>query len=127
VPRTTAPGTLRWATWLLLFEAVAILGIVAFQLYDTRHQTEMSLAHEARGAAGPAGYAVVLALIAWQLHARRAWARGAGIVLELLLVPLGYTIFSSGAPLIGVPVILFGVVGAALLLAPSSREALGIH
>jgi hypothetical protein len=135
VPRTTAPGntpgnlpaTLRWAIWLLLVEAVAILVIVAFQVHDTYDQTEMSLAHEARGAAGPVGYAVVLVLLAWQLRARRAWARGAAIVTQLLLLPIGYTILSGGAPVIGIPMIVIGLAGAGLLLARSSREALGIH
>jgi hypothetical protein len=133
VPRTTAPGdtpgnlpaTLRWAIWLLLAEAVAILAIVAFEIYANYSGT--SLAHEARGAAGPVGYAVVLALLAWQLHARRAWARGAGIVTQLLLLPIGYTILTSGAPVIGTPMIVIGLAGAGLLLARSSREALGIH
>jgi hypothetical protein len=133
VPRTTAPGntsgnlpaTLRWAIWILLFEAVAILVIVAFEVYANNSAT--SLAHEARGAAGPVGYAVVLALLAWQLRARRAWARGAAIVTQLLLLPIGYTILSSGAPVIGIPMIVIGLAGAGLLLARSSREALGIH
>jgi peptidoglycan/LPS O-acetylase OafA/YrhL len=133
VPRTTTPGStpgslpagLRWAIWLLLAEALAILAIVAFELYDNYPST--SLAHEARGAAGPVGYAVVLALLGWQLRARRAWARGAGIVTQLLLLPIGYTIAGGGAPALGVPMILVGLAGAGLLLARSSREALGIH
>ncbi len=133
VPRTTDPGstpgslpaTLRWAIWLLLAEAVVFAGLVAFEVYDTRAGT--SLAHEARGVAGPLGYAVVLAVLAWQLRARRAWARGVAIVLQLLLLPLGYALLTTGAPLIGVPLFVVGLVGAGLLLARSSREALGIH
>jgi hypothetical protein len=133
VPRTTAPGdtpgnlpaTLRWAIWLLLAEAAAILVIVAFEIYANHSTT--SLAREARGAAGPLGYAVVLALLAWALRARRGWARGAAIVTQLLLLPIGYTILSSGAPVIGIPMIVIGLAGAGLLLTRSSREALGIH
>jgi hypothetical protein len=117
--------TLRWAIWLLLAEAAAILVIVVFEIYANHSTT--SLAHEARGAAGPVGYAVVLALLAWQLHARRAWARGLAIVLQLLLLPIGYSILRGGAPIIGIPMIVIGLAGAGLLLTRSSREALGIH
>jgi hypothetical protein len=104
---------------------LAFLVIVAFEIAGTHGTT--SLGHQARGVAGPVGYAVVLALLAWQLRARRAWARGVAIVLQLLLLPLGYALLTTGAPLIGVPLIAVGVVGAGLLLARSSREALGIH
>ncbi len=87
VPRTTNPGStpgslpasLRWAIWLLVVEAVAFAGLVAFEVYDTH--TGTSLAHEARGVAGP----------------------------------------------LGVPLVVVGLAGAGLLLARSSREALGIH
>jgi hypothetical protein len=75
----------------------------------------------------PLGLTVLLALLAWQLHRRRSWARGVAIVLQLLMVLTGYTLITSGLPWLGVPVMAVALVGAALLLAPSSREALGIH
>jgi hypothetical protein len=49
------------------------------------------------------------------------------IALELLLLPLGYSMITGGAPWIGVPAMVAGLACAALLVAPASREALGIR
>jgi hypothetical protein len=65
--------------------------------------------------------------LAWALHGRRSWARGPAVVLQLLLIPIGYTMATSGLPVFGVPVLLIGLVCAGTLLAPASRAALGRH
>jgi hypothetical protein len=68
--------------------------------------------------------AALLGVFAWSLHRRRRWARGPAIVLQLLLVPIGWTMVSGGQPALGVPVIALGLIGAGTLLAPATREAL---
>jgi hypothetical protein len=68
--------------------------------------------------------AAVFGLLAHALWRRRAWARGPGIVLQLLLVPIGYSMASAGMAWAGIPVIVLGLGGAAALIAPTTREAL---
>ena len=75
----------------------------------------------------PAGLAVLLALLGWQLVRLRSWARGPAIVLELLLAPLGYYMVIGGAAWLGIPAIVAGLACTGLLVAPASRQALGIR
>jgi hypothetical protein len=70
-------------------------------------------------------FAAVYAGLAWALHQLRSWARGPAIVMELLLIPLGL-IAVSGIPAIGIVIAATGLIGAGLLLAPSTRIALGL-
>jgi uncharacterized membrane protein YhaH (DUF805 family) len=123
-PRT---ATLRWAVWLLTAEAVVLAGVTAFFVYEDVAATPDSV----RDALAITGYFAVLTLLlaglAWALARRRAWARGPAIVLELMLVPVGYYMLEAGQPAFGVPVIVVGLAGAGLLLAPPTREALGIR
>jgi hypothetical protein len=60
------------------------------------------------------------------LHHRRGWARGPAIVLEMLFIPIGYYMTTGGLAWLGLPVMALGLVGAGLLLAPSTRTALGL-
>ena len=46
-------------------------------------------------------------------------------MLELLLIPIGYSLVTSGLAVLGIPVLLLGLAGTALLLAPATRAALG--
>jgi peptidoglycan/LPS O-acetylase OafA/YrhL len=127
VPRSTAPGTLRWAVRLLSVQAIGVAVVTCFVIYAAFTQTAKSTSTAVSTVAVPLGLTALLGLLAWQLHRRRSWARGAAIVLELLVVLSGYTLVTSGLPWAGIPVIAVALTGAVLLLAPSSREALGIH
>ncbi len=69
----------------------------------------------------------VLGLLAWSLHRRQRWARGPAIVLELLLLPIGYYMVAGGVAWLGLPTMALGLVGAGALLAPTTRSALGIQ
>jgi hypothetical protein len=72
-------------------------------------------------------FAAMLAGLAWSLSRRKGWARGPAIVLEMLLIPIGWYMLTGGLPLLGLPTILAGLVGAGGLLAPSTRAALGLR
>jgi hypothetical protein len=119
------PATLRFAVWMLAGETVALLGVLAFLLY----QDVIGAVDTAQGAAAVTLYTallvVVLGGLTWALHRRRRWARGPAIVVHLLLVPIGFTMAGSGLPALGIPVMLIGLVGAGTLLAPATREAMG--
>jgi uncharacterized membrane protein YoaK (UPF0700 family) len=71
--------------------------------------------------------AVLLGVFALALIRRRAWARGPAVVLELMLLPIGWYMVSGGMAWLGVPVFLLGLLGAGLLVAPATREALGVR
>jgi len=69
--------------------------------------------------------AALMGGLGWMLWRRRAWARGPAIVLQLLLVPIGYTMVSGGLWL-GLVVMAVGLCGAGTLLAPATRASLGM-
>ena len=71
--------------------------------------------------------AVLLGVLALALIRRRGWARGPAVVMELMLLPIGWFMVSGGLAWLGVPVFLLGLLGAGLLVAPATREALGVR
>lgn len=119
------PATLRWAIVLLTVQTVGWVGLVVLLIYADIRSTSTSTA----GAAGLTVFVVLVAalfgLFVWALAGRRAWARGPAIVLELLLLPTGYSLLVSGLAIIGIPVLLLAGATVALLLAPPTRAALG--
>jgi hypothetical protein len=121
------PATLNWAIVLLAVETVGVAAAAVFLVYEDATATAVYR----RGAWSITGLAVamaaLLALLCWALVRRRGWARGPAIVLELMLLPIGYYMIRGGVPWLGVPVLLLGLFGAGLLLTPSSREALGVR
>ena len=70
-------------------------------------------------------FAAVFGGLAYALHGLRTWARGPAIVMELLLIPIGWEP-SAASRTIGIAMALTGLLGAGLLLAPSTRAALGL-
>ena len=121
------PVTLRWAVSLLGAETLAMVVVSIFLLYEDMAGTATST----RGAVMVTLFAVLLAgllaLLGLALWRRRAWARGPAIVLQLLALPIGYSMASGGLPWLGIPVMAIGLAGAAALLAPATRTALGAH
>ncbi|MGA8116547.1 MAG: hypothetical protein WCA46_23060 [Actinocatenispora sp.] len=125
--RGPLPSTLKTAIGLLWAQGVALLalGIWLAVASLVGHPTE-------RGASiTEAVIAVVLAVLlgslGWWLAQGRSWARGPAIVLQLMLLPVGYFMITGGVAWAGVLVIALGLGTAALLIAPASRESLGIH
>lgn len=120
------PSTLRWAVWLLTAQAVAVAALFAFLLYEDLTAQAQSVRGAVMVSVFTAGMAALLAGLAHALRQRRAWARGPAIVLELLLLPIGYYLVTGGVAWLGVPVIAVGLCGAGALLAPATRVALGM-
>jgi hypothetical protein len=66
---------------------------------------------------------VALLFLARAVSQRRGWARSPVLVLQILFLPVGWGLLQSGKPLYGVPVVLvplvtLGVLGAARALTP---------
>lgn len=118
--------TLRAAVWLLSAETIALAGLcgyVAWQLLTSSSQGRAS------GAATLVFAVLCTALVGWlarSLAAQRSWARGPAIVIEIMLLPLGYYMIQGGAAWAGIPSMLAGLFGAGLLIAPATRDSLGI-
>jgi hypothetical protein len=120
---TRPPATLRWGVILLAIETVGLFAVLAALIYGDISGRAGTL----RGAVTVTVFTALLAAsfggLAWALWRRRAWARGPAIVLQLLLVPLGSGMI-RGLGVFGLLVTAFGLVGAGLLLAPSTRSEL---
>lgn len=123
---TTTPPTLRIAVWMLAVQA-GLIGVLA--VYVGWQAATHKAASTGSGVATPlitALCAVVFGILAYSLGGLRGWARGPAIVLEMLLIPIGYYMVTGDLGWVGWPTIAIGVVGAGLLLAPSTRTALGL-
>jgi hypothetical protein len=116
--------TLRWAVGILAAETVGLVGLVIYLLYADVVGGAQSLRGAVTVTAFTALTAALFATLAGALRRRRSWARGPAIVVQLLLVPIGYSLVSTGLVWAGVPVMALGLGGAAALIAPATREAL---
>jgi hypothetical protein len=122
-----APTALRAAIGLLFAQATVVALIVVFLVYKDVTADVVSW----RDAIIVTGFAALIAALlgglALALTRRRAWARGPAVVLELMLLPIGWFMISAGIAWLGVPVFALGLLGAGLLVAPATREALGVR
>lgn len=121
--RLTAP--LRFVVWLLAAETVALVALTVTLTVLEVQANGPSL----RNGVVLVGFVAVMAAItgalSWALSRMRFWARGPAIVLEMLLVPLGYYMLTGGLGLLGLLVMAIGIAGAGVLIAPSTRITLG--
>jgi hypothetical protein len=121
------PATLRAAVGLLAAQAVVVTLIVVFLVYKDLTARVVSMRDAMIVTGFAALIAVLLAVLVGALVRRRAWARGPAVVLELMLLPIGWFMISGGLGWLGVPVFALGLLGAGLLVAPGTREALGVE
>lgn len=121
------PATLRWAVRLLLLEGAGLAALTLFFVYLdlTASWTAAKMALSSTGYL--ALMTVLFIAIGVALHRRRRWARGPGIVTQMLQMPIGWTMLTHGAPWLGGPLFALGLAGAILLFAPSTRIALGVR
>jgi hypothetical protein len=122
-PTTTLVGSIA----LLGFEAVGLFAVMALLIYADATAPSVGVTSAVGITAFTGLFALLLAGLAWALWRRRAWARGPAIVLELLMLPIGYSMISTGLVWLGIPVMLLGIGGAGTLLAPATRAALGLR
>jgi hypothetical protein len=121
------PATLRWAVRLLLLEGAGFAALtVLFVYFDVT--SEWTAAEMALSSTGYLALMTVLFIaVGVALQRRRRWARGPGIVMQMLQMPIGWTMLTHGQPYVGAPLFALGLAGAILLFAPSTRIALGVH
>ncbi|XBP93591.1 hypothetical protein VK199_29110 [Micromonospora sp. CCTCC AA 2012012] len=121
------PTTLRWAVLLLRAESVA-LGLVAVWLIWsdlTARTTDLT------SALLVTAFAVAGAVVLWALGAalarRKAGARAPAIVLQLMLLPIGWYMIQGGMGWLGLPLMALGLGVTGLLVSPPTTRALGLH
>jgi hypothetical protein len=123
-PNVVAPSALRWAIALVAAQTLAVWAYVAFLGYE-------SVTTPVSGAVPItlffAACGLVFAGLGWALMRRRRWARSPTIVLQLLLVAIGYYMIRGGLWWLGAIVIASAVACTGLLLTSAAREALGIR
>lgn len=120
------PNTLRAAVLIIALEAVAIAGMTGFLVYEDIAATPTSVPGALFVTACAALTAVILVALARALRRRRGGARGLAVVLQLMLLPVGYYMAKGDLPWLGVPLMAVGLVVCGLLVTPSSTRALGL-
>jgi hypothetical protein len=119
------PPALRAAVAVVGVQAVGLLGLALFLVAKTLVSTTASVA----GALLGAGFAVLGGLILGACarglrHARPA-ARTPVVVLELLSLPVGYSLaFQAGRVAYGAPILVLAVTVLYLLFTPPARALL---
>jgi hypothetical protein len=121
------PSTLRWTVWLLRAEAVAVGMVAAFLVYESVTATATDLWSAILVTAFAAAAAAALWLLGAALANRRAGARAPAIVLQLMLLPIGYYMTTGGIGWLGVPLIAIGLLVAGLLVSPPTTRGLGLQ
>lgn len=119
-------GPLRWATWLLRGEAVALGVLAVFLVVQALLASVVSVVSVAFLTVFAAGGAAALWGLAVALIRRRAAARAPAIVLHLLLLPIGYYMVQGGLAWLGIPVAALGLLVCALLVSGPTTRALGL-
>jgi hypothetical protein len=119
------PETVRFAAWVVFAQAAALAVITVVLLV-------LAVVHSSQrlwAALAIAGFALLGALICYLcgrgLLDLRPSARSPIVLLELLALPVGFSLgVQAGRPLAGVPVLISAVAVLLLLFTPTARAAL---
>lgn len=105
-------------------EGLAVLAAAIVLAVDTVLSKPDSYGRAVFGAVLAAVTGVLLLRLARGILRLEGWSRAPLIVLQLLFIPVGYSLaFQSGLPWYGVPILALCAVGIVLLLMPAARVA----
>ncbi|MGW3606107.1 hypothetical protein [Micromonospora sp. NPDC005161] len=121
------PVTLRWAVRLLWAEAVAVGLIAAWLVWADLTTATRDLLSALLVTAFAVGATVALWALGRALLRRQAGARAPAIVLQLMLLPIGWFIIRAGLGWLGVPLMALGLGVSWLLVSPPTTRALGFE
>ncbi|MFI7246963.1 hypothetical protein [Micromonospora chalcea] len=119
------PGTLRAAVLLLRAEAVALGLIAVWLIWSDLTAPKTDLISALWVTAFAVGGAAALWALGGALSRRRAGARAPAIVLQLMLLPVGWFMIEGGMGWLGLPLIAFGIGMVGLLVSGPTNRALG--
>jgi hypothetical protein len=120
------PAALRAAVALIATEAVAVAVVAAAFAYEAVTDDATTVAGGVAVTLFVAGFGLTLGGLARALHHRRGGVRGIAVVLQLLLLPIGWYAARGGQPWYGIPVMAVAVAVCGLLLTPAATRALGL-
>ncbi|MEU5949450.1 hypothetical protein ABZ793_28350 [Micromonospora sp. NPDC047465] len=121
------PVTLRWAVRLLRGEAVAVGLVAAWLVWADLTAATTDLTSALLVTAFAVGAAAALWALGGALARRRAGARAPAIVLQLMLLPVGWFMVQGGVAWLGVPLMALGLGVTALLVSTPTTRALGFE
>lgn len=121
------PVTLKVAVGLLCAQGLALVVLGVWLAVVTLGGARTSLGASITEALVCVALGVLMGVLAYSLAAGRRWARGPALVLELMLLAVGYFMITAGVVWAGVLVIALGLGVGVLLVLPSTRESLGIE
>ncbi|MEU8184373.1 hypothetical protein AB0B86_26790 [Micromonospora sp. NPDC049047] len=121
------PVTLRWAVRLLWAEAAAVGLVAAWLVWADLTATTTHLASALLVTAFAIGAAVALWALGRALSQRKAGTRAPAIVLQLMLLPIGWFMIQGGLGWLGVPLMVLGLGVGWLLVCPPTTRALGFE
>ncbi|WP_341717455.1 hypothetical protein QQG74_26775 [Micromonospora sp. FIMYZ51] len=121
------PVTLRWAVRLLRGESIAVGLVAAWLVVADFTATRTDLTSALLVTAFAVGAAAALWALGGALLRRRAGARAPAIVLQLMLLPIGWFMIQGGLGWLGVPLIALGAGVTWLLVSPPTTRALGFE
>ncbi len=120
------PVTLKVVVGLLFAQGVALVALGVALAVVTLGGSRTSLGASITEAVVAVALGVLMGFLGYSLAGGRRWARGPALVLELMLLAVGYFMITAGVVWAGVLVIVLGLGVAVLLILPSTRESLGI-
>jgi len=121
-----APGPLRWAVRLLRGEAVALGLLAAYLVYRDLTATAVDLVSALFLTGFVVGAAAALWGLSVALERRRVAARAPTIVLQLMLLPIGYYMVQGGLVWLGIPLAALGLLVSGLLVSAPTNRAFGL-
>jgi hypothetical protein len=121
------PVTLRWAVRLLRGEAVALGLVAAWLVWADLTATTTDLPSALLVTAFALAGVAALWALGTALARRRSGARAPAIVLQLMLLPIGWYMIQGGMGWLGVPLMALGLGVCALLVSPPTTRALGFE
>jgi hypothetical protein len=123
-PGGPPPGTVRLAALVAAAEGVALLGLGLFYVAKTAVNRPDNYGRALFGALFALAGGAVLLLLARSLRRLRGWARSPVLVLQVLALPVGYSLaFQARLPAYGGPILVLAVAELYLLFTPESRAA----
>lgn len=121
----TVPAPIRTACVILGLEILGLIGIAGFLVYSTIFGHPGGVARALLGAAMAVAGAAALAFGARGLLRLSTVARTPVVVIQLLAVPVSYSLaFQAGRVLYGGPILIAAVAVVYLLFTPPAREVL---
>src|SRR6266550_804176 len=116
----------RLAALVTAVEGLALLGLGAFYGGKIAVQRPDSYGRALLGAGMAVAGGVLLLVLARALTRVRGWARSPVIVLQLLALPVGYSLaFQAGLPGYGGPILVLAVAELYLQFTPEGRAGVG--